>query len=139
MGCGISKEKKIAESKEAPILNAQPPASLPLNKSGQHTGDTELQSLTTLSPRQLCTADFLTLHSLKDRHTECSCPEGCPCFAYRSTGEAGTAQFVEQQEGISSAGTSARLASKEHRVGASRLTEGPDQVKPTSVNRYGFD
>ena len=127
------------ESKEAPIFNAQPPASLPLNKSGQHTGDSELQSLTTLSPRQLCTADFLALDSLKDRQTECSCPEGCPCFTHRSTGEAGTARFVEQQEDINSAGTSAHLASKEHRVGASRLTEGPDQVKLISVNSYGFD
>jgi hypothetical protein len=124
MGC--------AESKEAPILKAQPPASLPLNKLSQHTGDTELQSLTTLSPRQLCTAG-LALDSLKDRHTECSCPEGFPCFTHRSTGEASTAQFVEQQEGINSAGTSARLASKEYRVGASRLTEGPDQVIETHI------
>lgn len=132
MGCG--------GSKEAPILNVQPPASLPLNKSGQHTGDTELQSLTTLSPRQLCTADFLALDSLKDRHTECSCPEGFPCFTHRSTGKASTAQFVEQQEGINSADTSARPASKERRVGASGFSEGPDQViKTRTVKRYGFD
>ena len=85
MGCG--------GSKEAPTLNAQLPAGLPLNTSGQHTGDTELQSLTALSPRQLYTAD--ALDSLKDRQTECSCPEGCPCFIHRSTGKASTAQFVE--------------------------------------------
>jgi len=125
MGCG--------GSKEAPILNVQRPTSLSLNKSGQHTGDTELQSLTTLSPRRLCTADFLALDSLKDRHTECSCPEGCPRFTHRSTSKASTAQFVEQQEGINSADTSARLASKEHQVGAGRLAEGPDQVIKTHI------